>query len=467
MFHKSTYLERRKKLTSLVKEGIILLLGNKDSSLNYPANCYPFRQDSSFLYFVGLNLPNLAVIIDVNNNETILYGDDVDINSIIWMGAQPSIKELGELSGIEKVKPYKELFKDIEEHINSHTTIHYLPPYRDANKILLNQMLNIPIDELKQKSSAELCKAVALLRSVKEQQEIEHIEQIMSVAYKMHTTAMQMAQEGAWEQTIAGAIEGIALQHGARVSFPVILSKHGEILHNHHHDNILKNGDLLLCDAGFESFEGYATDHTRTIPVGGVFNNKQKEIYQIVLNAQKLAIEMLKPGIYFRDAHITACMEIAKGLTELGLMNGDYKEAVKQGAHALFFPHGLGHMMGLDVHDMEDIGEQYVGYDETIERSKEFGLAYLRFAKKVCTGYVLTVEPGIYFIPALIDLWKSEQKHKDFINYEKVETYKNFGGIRLEDDVLITENGSRILGEKRIPIEVDDVENEVKKGQIK
>ncbi|MCX7863211.1 MAG: M24 family metallopeptidase, partial [Bacteroidales bacterium] len=309
-----------------------------------------------------------------------------------------------------------------------------------------------------------LCRAVALLRSVKEPQEIEHIEQIMDVAYTMHTTAMHMAQEGMWEQTIAGTIEGIALSHGARVSFPVILSKHGEILHNHNHANYLKKGDLLLCDAGFESFEGYATDHTRTIPVGGEFSQQQKEIYQIVLNAQKKAMNMLKPGVFFKDAHIAACMEIAKGLTELGIMKGNYTEAVKNGAHALFFPHGLGHMMGLDVHDMEDIGEQYVGYDETIERSKDFGLAYLRFAKKVQPGYVLTIEPGIYFIPALIDLWKSEKKHADFINYEKVEQYKTFGGIRLEDDVLITNDSYKILGKKRIPIEITDVEQEVKKG---
>lgn len=466
MFSKNTYIERRKKLTSLVKEGIILLLGNKESSLNYPANCYPFRQDSSFLYFVGLNLPDLAVIIDISNGQATLYGDDVDISDIIWMGSQPSMSELASMSGIEKTKPYAALADDLKEFLNRKTTIHYLPPYRDANKILLNEWLHIPFSELKAKASAELCKAVAMLRSVKEPQEIEHLEQIMDVAYKMHTTAMHMAQEGVWEQTIAGTIEGIALQHGARVSFPVILSKHGEILHNHHHGNVLKKGDLLLCDAGFESFEGYATDHTRTIPVGGEFTQQQREVYQIVLNAQKKAIEMLKPGVYFRDAHIAACMEIAKGLTDLGIMKGDYHEAVRNGAHALFFPHGLGHMMGLDVHDMEDIGEQYVGYDETIERSKEFGLAYLRFAKKVQPGYVITVEPGIYFIPALIDLWKAERKHADFINYDKLEQYRHFGGIRLEDDVLITNESYKILGKKRIPIEILDVEQEVKKTNL-
>lgn len=463
MFSKNTYIERRKKLTSLVKEGIILLLGNKESSLNYAANCYPFRQDSSFLYFVGLNLPDLAVIIDISNGQTTLYGNDVDINDIIWMGNQPSMVELASLTGIEETKPYAALASDLKHFLNKNVVIHYLPPYRDANKIMLNEWLQIPFSELKAKASAELCKAVAILRSVKEPQEIEHIEQIMDVAYQMHTTAMHMAHEGVREQTIAGTIEGIALQYGARVSFPVILSKHGEILHNHHHHHVLKKGDLLLCDAGFESFEGYATDHTRTIPVGGKFSQQQKDIYQIVLNAQKKAIEMLKPGIYFRDVHIAACTEIARGLTELGIMKGDYSEAVRCGAHALFFPHGLGHMMGLDVHDMEDIGEQYVGYDETIERSKEFGLAYLRFAKKLQSGYILTVEPGIYFIPALIDLWKSEKKHTDFINYNKLEQYRYFGGIRLEDDVLITNESYKILGKKRIPIEIDDVENEVNK----
>jgi Xaa-Pro aminopeptidase len=464
MFNKKIYQERRKKLSSIIKDGVILLLGNKESSMNYPANCYKFRQDSTFLYFIGINLPDLAAIIDLNNGHTTLYGNDIDIDDIIWMGPQPTMQELANLSGIENVKPFKNLFDDIEKFKHSKTIIHFLPPYRDSNKILLNELLSIPINELKLKASPELCKAVVMLRSVKDNEEIAHLNEIMSIAYKMHTTAMQMSQDGVWEQTIAGVVEGIALQNGARVSFPVILSKHGEILHNHNHSNILKNGDLLLCDAGFESFEGYATDHTRTIPVGGKFSTKQKEIYQIVLNAQQKAIEMLKPGVYFKDVHITACFEIAKGLTELGLMKGDYQEAVRNGAHALFFPHGLGHMMGLDVHDMEDIGEQYVGYDETVERSKEFGLAYLRFAKKVFPGYVLTVEPGIYFIPALIDMWKKDNKHADFINYDKVEKYKNFGGIRLEDDVLITNDGCKILGEKRIPIYIDDVENEVKKG---
>lgn len=460
MFEKSKYVERRQKLMSLVKQGVILLLGNKEVSLNYPANTYAYRQDSSFLYFVGLDVPNLAAIIDVENNDVVLYGDDIDIEDVIWMGHLPSIKELAALSGIEQVKLFAELAKDLKKF--SSRTIHYTPPYRNANKIYLSEVLSIPLSVLKEKSSAELSKAIALLRSVKDADEIAHLDEIMAYGYEMHVTAMQMAQDGMHEQKIAGTIEGIALQYGARVSFPVILSKFGEILHNHHHTNILKKGDLLLCDAGFESNMGYATDNTRTIPVGGDFTQKQREIYEIVLKANNNAIAKSKPGVFYRDVHLNSAKDIANGLKALGLMKGDIEEAVAQGAHALFYPHGLGHMMGLDVHDMEDIGEQFVGYDETVQRSKQFGLAYLRLAKKLQPGYVLTVEPGIYFIPALIDMWKAEHKFEQFINYEKVETYKGFGGIRLEDDILITDSGCRIMGKKRIPITPEEVTNTVK-----
>ncbi|NSW46368.1 MAG: aminopeptidase P N-terminal domain-containing protein [Bacteroidales bacterium] len=461
MFEKSKYIERRQKLISLVKQGLIVLLGNKEVSLNYPANTYAFRQDSSFLYFIGINIPNIAAIIDVEQNETILYGDNIDIEDVIWMGHLPSMEELASQAGITKVKPYKLLANDLSNALKNNRKIHYTPPYRNANKIFLSEVLQIPLNQIKEKSSPELCKAIALLRSVKDADEIAHLDEIMAYGYEMHVTAMQMAQEGMHEQKIAGAIEGIALQYGARVSFPVILSKHGEILHNHHHNNILHKGDLLLCDAGFESNLGYATDHTRTIPVGGKFLQQQREIYEIVLKANNKVISLCKPGVYYRDIHIAAAKEITEGLKALGLMKGNTDEAVEAGAHALFFPHGLGHMMGLDVHDMEDIGEAYVGYDETIERSQQFGLAYLRLAKKLQTGFVITDEPGIYFIPALIDLWKSERKFEAFINYEKVETYKGFGGIRLEDDLLITETGCRLLGKKRIPIAPEEVEQTV------
>ena len=460
MFEKSKYVERRQKLMSLVKQGVIVLMGNKEVSLNYPANTYAFRQDSSFLYFIGLNIPNLAAIIDVESNNVVLYGDDIDIEDVIWMGYLPSIKELAALSGIEQVKPYAQLTNDPEKYFNR--KIHFTPPYRNANKIFLSDVLSIPISNLKEKSSPELCKAIALLRSVKDADEIAHLDEIMAYGYEMHVTAMQMAHDGMHEKKIAGTIEGIALQYGARVSFPVILSKYGEILHNHHHNNILKKGDLLLCDAGFESNMGYATDHTRTIPVGGEFTQKQREIYEIVLKANNTAIEMSKPGVFYRDVHLASAMVVAEGLKALGLMKGNVDDAVSQGAHALFFPHGLGHMMGLDVHDMEDIGESYVGYDETVERSNQFGLAYLRLAKKLQPGFVLTVEPGIYFISALIDKWKTERKFEQFINYDKVDTYKGFGGVRLEDDILITQDGCRILGKKRIPITPEEVELTVK-----
>lgn len=460
MFEKSKYVERRQKLMSLVKQGVIVLLGNKEVSLNYPANTYAYRQDSNFLYFIGLDVPNLAAIIDVESNDVVLYGDDIDIEDVIWMGHLPSIKDLAALSGIEHVKPFADLASDLKKQISR--KIHFTSPYRNANKIFLSEVLSIPLPVLKEKSSTDLSKAIALLRSIKDADEIVHLDEIMVYGYEMHVTAMRMAQEGMHEQKIAGTIEGIALQYGARVSFPVILSKHGEILHNHHHNNILRKGDLLLCDAGFESNMGYATDNTRTIPVGGNFTQKQREVYEIVLKANNTAIAMSKPGAFYRDVHLASAKIIAEGLKTLGLMKGDVEEAVVQGAHALFYPHGLGHMMGLDVHDMEDIGENYVGYDETVQRSDQFGLAYLRLAKKLQPGFVLTVEPGIYFIPALIDMWKAEHKFEQFINYDKVEAYKGFGGIRLEDDILITETGCRIMGNQRIPITPEEVENTVK-----
>jgi len=462
MFEKSKYIERRQKLMSLVKQGFIVLLGNKEVSLNYPSNTYAFRQDSSFLYFVGLDIPNIAAIIDVDQNETILYGDNIDIEDVIWMGNLPTMDELAALSGISKVKPFRSLASDLSNAIKNNKQVHFTPPYRNASKMFLSETLQIPLNQIKEKASPELCKAIALLRSIKDADEIAHLDEIMAYGYEMHVTAMQMAQEGMHEQKIAGTIEGIALQYGARVSFPVILSKHGEILHNHHHNNVLKKGDLLLCDAGFESNMGYATDNTRTIPVGGEFTQKQREVYEIVLKANNTAIAMSKPGVFYRDVHLTSAKIVAEGLKALGLMKGNVDDAVAQGAHALFYPHGLGHMMGLDVHDMEDIGENFVGYDETVQRSNQFGLAYLRLAKKLQPGFVLTVEPGIYFIPALIDMWKAEHKFEEFINYDKVETYKGFGGIRLEDDILITAEGCRILGKKRIPITPDDVESTVK-----
>lgn len=458
MFSKETYINRRDLLKKSVNNGIILILGNTYTPMNYPSNTFPFRQDSNFIYFFGLNQANLAAVIDIDNNKEILFGDNVDIEDIIWMGNQPSINENAEKVGINITNTFKELDNYIKSAINKKQKIHFLPPYRAENKIFLSNLLNIGISSHKENSSIELIKAIVKQREIKSSEEIKHIDEIMDIAYEMHTSAMKMAMPGVYEREIAGTIEGIALKYGGTVSFPVIVSKSGEILHNHYHGNILKQNDLLLCDAGFESEMYYATDHTRTIPVGGKFTNKQKDIYQIVLDANNKATELTKPEITYQSIHLEAAKVIASGLKDLGLMKGNVDDIVKSGAHAMFFPHGLGHMMGLDVHDMEDLGENLVGYDNEISRIDQFGTAYLRLGKKLKPGFVLTNEPGIYFIPALIDKWKNEKINNEYINFDKVNEYRDFGGIRLEDDLLITDNGCRMLGKKRIPITIDELE---------
>lgn len=461
MFDAIVYQDRRNKLRSMLKSGLIIFLGNNESPMNYPSNTYRFRQDSTFLYFFGLSMPGLAGVIDIDNGKDVIFGNDVDIDDIIWMGPQPSMKELVQKVAVIETYPMAMLADVISDTIKRKRAIHFLPPYRAENKLTLEKLLVIPAASLKDKASVELIKAVVAIRSIKDNFEIAHLDEIMSVGYQMHTTAMKMAQPGVYEREIAGFIEGMALSHGGTVSFPVILSKRGETLHNHNHSNKLAAGDLMICDAGFESEMGYATDHTRVAPVGGKFSQKQKEIYQIVLDTNNAAINAIKPGIQYREVHLLAATVVTEGLKSLGLMKGDTKEAVAAGAHAMFFPHGLGHMMGIDVHDMEDFGENYVGYDDKIKRSEQFGTAYLRLARKLQPGFVLTVEPGIYFIPALIDKWNQERINSNFINFEKVNKYRDFGGIRLEDDILVTETGNRNLGKKRIPITIEEVEKTV------
>jgi Xaa-Pro aminopeptidase len=425
--------------------------------MNYPDNVYHYRQDSTFLYFFGLDFQGLAGVVDFDNGEELLFGDDVDIADIIWMGPQVPFRENAAKAGVEKVAPYKKLFTYIADAKQKGRQIHYLPPYRGENKILLEQLLGNPIQQIGKGASLELIKAVIDLRSIKEPGEISEIEKACATGYEMHVTAMKMAQPGVWEQKIAGTIEGIALAGGGMTSFPIILSQNGETLHNHDHSKLLREGKLMLTDAGAESLLHYASDFTRTVPVGGRFTNKQREIYEIVLAANNHATALTKPGTTYLSVHLAAAEVIATGLKDLGLMKGDVKEAVKSGAHAMFFPHGLGHMMGLDVHDMEDLGQIYVGYDDETRPIDQFGTAYLRLGKKLEPGFVITNEPGIYFIPALISKWKNEKINEAFINFDKVEEYLDFGGIRLEDDILVTETGSRILGE-RVPIDPDDVE---------
>ena len=372
------------------------------------------------------------------------------------MGPQPTIKEKAEKCGIHNTK----IFSELESYIKGKTPskkIHFLPPYRPDNAIFIETLLGIKPQEQKQSASLELIKGIIELRSIKEDVEIAEIEKAMEVAYIMHTTGMKMAKAGVYEREIAGAMEGIALSNGCVVSFPIILTKNGQTLHNHYHGNKLKDGDLLLVDAGAESPSNYCTDHTRTYPVSGKFSRKQKEIYEIVLRANKESIKMIKPGITYQSVHLFSAQIIADGLAELGLMKGNTKEAVKQGAHAMFYPHGLGHMMGIDVHDMEDLGQNYVGYDDKVQKIDQFGTSSLRLGRELQPGFVLTVEPGIYFIPALFEQWRKENKFAQFINYDKVAEYMDFGGIRIEDDVVVTENGYKVFG-KPIPKEVADIE---------
>ncbi len=465
MFKKEVYINRREKLQKGVESGVILILGNKESSMNYPDNTYHFRQDSNFLYFFGLDYANLAGVIDVENNKQIIFGDDYSIDDIIWMGDQPSMKELGSQVGIADTRPFAELEKYIQQEKAKGRPIHILPPYRGIHTIQLGNIIGVPQSEVPNFVSEKLIKEVIKLRSVKEDVEIEEINLAVDIAYKMHTTSMKMAMPGVIEREIAGTVEGISLANGGPVSFPVILSIHGETLHNHYHGNILKEGRMMVTDAGAEMPSHYASDITRTVPVGGKFNQRQKSIYEIVLKAQVESIKNTKPGITNRQLHLDAVTIIANGLKELGIMKGDIKEAVSQGAHAIFMPHGLGHMMGLDVHDMEGLGENLVGYGDEMERSTQFGLSGLRLGRTLRKGFVFTIEPGCYFIPKLIDKWRAEKKFTDFLNYDELEKYKDFGGIRIEDDILVTDDGYRVLGNKPIPKTVKEIEETMSEGR--
>ncbi len=457
MFNKEVYVKRREKLKSQISKGIALFPGNVEAAFNYPANTYSFRQDSHFLYFFGLDHPGFAGAIDFDHQTDYIFADDVDIEDIIWMGNQPTVKAMAQEAGIENTAPYADLANFIKQAIAQGRKIHFLPPYRAETVLELSNLLNISPSEIKSNTSEELIKAVVSLKEIKDEVEIKEIEKAVDIAYLMHTTSMKMAMPGIVEQEIAGTIEGIALALGGPVSFPVILSQDGQTLHNHYHGNVLKEGRMMVTDAGCETQNHYSSDITRTVPVGGKFNKRQADIYQIVLDANMAAIAAIKPGLEYRDIHFLACRTIVNGLKALGLMKGDTEAAVKARAHTLFMPHGLGHMMGMDVHDMEGLGENYVGYDEVTKRASEFGNAYLRLGKKLKPGMVLTVEPGIYFIPALIDQFRQEGIYNDFINFDLIETYKDFGGIRIEDDVLVTEDGYRVLG-KPIPKTIEEIE---------
>ena len=458
MFETSVYKNRRARLKEKVKSGLVLILGNGEAPANYTDNTYKFRQDSSFLYFFGLNQPGFAGVIDIDSGDEYIFGNDVDMDDIIWMGPQPSVKDMAARVGVSKTAPFARLADCMKTAISQGRRIHFLPPYRFRNMLLLEELLGIRPALVKNYASLELIKAVVDLRSVKEPCEIEEITKACNIGYEMHTAAMRNCKPGVKEQYIAGLIEGIAASYGSMVSFPVILSQNGETLHNHDHSQILQEGRMMLTDAGAEEGSHYCSDFTRTVPVGGKFLTRQKEVYNIVLAANNKAIEIAKPGVTYQYVHLEVCKVLAQGLKDLGLMKGDVNEAVAAGAHALFMPHGLGHMMGLDVHDMEDLGQIYVGYDDETRPIDQFGTSSLRMGRRLQEGFVITDEPGCYFIPALIDQWRAQGMHKEFLNYDKIETFKDFGGIRLEDDILIIPGGSRFLGDKRTPITVEEVE---------
>lgn len=461
MFKPQVYKNRRNRLREKINSGIILILGNSESQMNYPDNTYHFRQDSNFSYFFGLDLPDFAGVLDVDNNKDYIFANDVDIDDIIWMGPQPSVKDLAAKVDVDNTDEFNKLYDFLSDAISKGRKIHFTPPYRGNNKILLEKLLGISPSKIRSYASLELIKAIISLREIKEECEILEIEKACNIGYEMHVAAMKMAKPGVYEREIAGYIEGIALSGGGMLSFPVILTQHGETLHNHYHGNKLLKGNLMLTDAGCETESHYASDNTRTVPVGGVFTQKQKDIYNIVLKANTDVIPIMKPGVKYFDIHMQACRIITQGLQDLGIMKGNIEDSLANGAHAMFMPHGLGHMMGLDVHDMEDLGQIYVGYDEKIRPVDQFGTAYLRLGKELKPGFVLTDEPGCYFIPELIDKWYKEDINKEFINFDKVNEYRDFGGIRIEDDILITETGSKILG-KPIPKTVEDIENLMK-----
>ncbi|MCB0707016.1 MAG: aminopeptidase P family protein [Saprospiraceae bacterium] len=458
MFDASTYSQRRTQLLNAIPGGLILLLGNEEVGMNYQANTYAFRQDSNFLYFFGLNQPGLMAILDADNGSICLYGNDPTMEDMVWTGPQPVMAELGDRVGVKKTESFDAGINMLAQARKSGRTIHFLPPYRARNTRFLHENLGIALDQVPAAASVDLIRAVVSLRSIKSNEEIAEMEEALRITKAMHLAMMQGARPGLLEMELAGQVEGIAASGGGGLAYPVIMSVNGQVLHNHHHDQIMQEGQLLLGDFGAQTSSCYAGDITRTIPVSATFSPLQRDLYQVVLDAQMEAINACRPGTSYQAIHLQAAKTMTAGLVDLGLMKGDPAEAVAAGAHALFFPHGLGHMIGMDVHDMEDLGEQYVGYDETVTRSDQFGTAYLRLGKKLQAGFVLTVEPGLYIIPELIDLWQKDKKFSSFICYDKLADLRTFGGIRIEDNILVTDNDPKVLG-PAIPKTVSEIED--------
>lgn len=460
MFEKDIYIHRREELKKLVKEGVIIFFGNNESPCNYTANAYyPFRQDSSFLYYFGQQREGLVGVIDIDNDVEMLIGDDIDIEDIVWFGSVESVNMLAAQVGVGKSLPMKELKTICDDIMCLNRTVHFLPPYRYDTQMQMFDLLGIHPSKQREAASMTLINAVVKMRSRKELVEIEELERAAEIGYKMHTTAMRLVKPGVTEKYIGGQVDGVANSYGAKVSFATIFSQHGEIMHGNPSMAKLKEGRLALCDAGAETVNNYCSDNTRTMPVGGKFTQRQLEIYSIVEACHDYTLTVARPGIKYFDVHLGVCRLITDKLKELGLMKGDTEEAVQAGAHAMFLPHGLGHMMGMDVHDMENLGQVNVGFDaETRPNLGQFGTNALRMGRRLEEGFVVTDEPGIYFIPALIDDWKASGHCAEFINFDLLETYKDFGGIRIEDDVLVTNDGCRFIGKEIVPYHPKEVE---------
>ena len=457
MFERKTYIQRRQTLMRTLSGGVVLLLGNDHSPMNYRDNMYPFRQDSTFLYYVGLDHPQLAALIDLDEGRCTIYGRTPTVDDVIWSGPQPTLAELAQAVGADDVQETEALDAAVTRVLATGRRLHFLAPYRGDTQLRLESLLSLRSGAAAHRASMDLTRAVIAQRSVKEEQEIEQIEIALQTTLDMHVCGMEVTQPGVVEREMVGLIEGLAISGGGRLAFPCIFTRRGEVLHNHTYANELQAGDLVVHDSGAASPKHYASDITRTIPVGQRFTERQRAIYSAVLAAQEDAIKVVKPGVRFIDVHLTAARTLTQHLQALNIMQGDTDESVAAGAHALFFPHGLGHMTGLDVHDMENLGEDLVGYDSETTRATKFGLRGLRFGKVLQPAYVMTVEPGCYFIGPLIDQWRAAGTQAAFINYEETDHWRSFGGVRIEDDVLVTDDGYRVLG-PGIPKAPEEVE---------
>jgi Xaa-Pro aminopeptidase len=457
MFDQKVYIDRRNGLQRQFRDGLLLFVGNADAPMNYAANAYHFRQDSTFLYYWGVDDPDLVAVLDVDTGRQTIYGDDFTVDDVVWRGPQPTIAERAARAGVAETAPLADLPRTLSEAVRAGRNVRFLPQYRADNAQLLERLLGIRAESINDHASIPFAKAVVSQRAIKGPEEIAEIERALDITHDMHVLAMRAARPGVYEREVAGAMAGLVESRGVALAFPIIFSVHGETLHNHYHGNRMEAGQMAVNDSGAESRLRYASDITRTIPIGGRFEGPQRDLYQAVHRAQKKAIAAVKPGVRFRDVHLLACRSLAEDLEAIGLMKGDLDAAVEAGAQGMFFQCGLGHMMGLDVHDMEGLGEQHVGYDASVQRSTQFGLKSLRMARPLEPGMVMTVEPGVYMIPVLMDRWRAEGRFAEFLDYDAIDRYRAFGGIRLEDDVLVTESGNRVLGQP-IPIAIEEVE---------